>query len=121
MKEEVIKPEIIDADNQSLATKQASDMSIPMEEGKKEAALAEMGDGLAMEWVDIRYLIERYKEAVETAVMEWYSWAVYEDQKTRIAALNKLVDLWKVANKINTRDPIVVEFKPIFDKPPTLH
>ena len=121
MKEEVSMVEVIDADNQALANPQSSELSVAMDESKKEAALAEMGKSLSMEWVDIKYLIEKYKDAVETAVMEWYSWAVYEDQKTRISALNKLVDLRKVANKINTRDPIVVEFKPIFDKPPTLH
>jgi hypothetical protein len=49
MKEEVSMVEVIDADNQALAKPQSSELSVAMDESKKEAALAEMGKSLSME------------------------------------------------------------------------
>lgn len=90
------------------------------EEDLKKKSLEEARNILEEEWVDLRFIIDAYKDAMAHSVMEWYSWAVYEDHKTRISAANKLMDLWKTSHDIAKKDAIEVVFKPIFNKPPKL-
>ena len=91
------------------------------EEDMKKQAMKEARDALERWWVDLNYLIDNYKDAVESATMETYSWTLLKDHKTSISALKQLTELWKTAHGMNKKEAQEIVFRPIFNKPPKLN
>lgn len=113
---------IIPAQPEVIAVKDETSLAMQDDEDiVKRESLRIAREELERSWVDLGYIIDQYKDAVENAVVEWYSWAIYKDHKTSVSALRQLADLWKTAHWVNKKDPVEVVFKPIFNKPPTLN
>ena len=111
----VIKPEV-------LSPQEPTDLAeIPNEDDLKKEAMKEVRESLDREWVDLEYLIDAYKDAVENATTESYSWTLLKDHKTSVSALKQLTDLWKTAHWMNRKEAQEIIFKPIFNKPPKLN
>lgn len=111
----VIEPEV-------LALQEPTDLAeIPNEDDLKKEAMKEVRDSLEREWVDLEYLIDAYKDAVENATTESYSWTLLKDHKTSVSALKQLTELWKAAHWMNKKEAQEIVFKPIFNKPPKLN
>jgi hypothetical protein len=83
--------------------------------------MKEVRESLEREWVDLEYLIDAYKDAVENATTESYSWTLLKDHKTSVSALKQLTELWKAAHWMNKKEAQEIVFKPIFNKPPKLN
>ena len=111
----VIEPEI-------LSPQEPTDLAeIPNEDDLKKEAMKEVRESLEREWVDLEYLIDAYKDAVENATTESYSWTLLKDHKTSVSALKQLTELWKAAHWMNKKEAQEIVFKPIFNKPPKLN
>lgn len=111
----VIEPEV-------LSPQEPTDLAeIPNEDDLKKEAMKEVRESLDREWVDLEYLIDAYKDAVENATTESYSWTLLKDHKTSVSALKQLTDLWKAAHWMNKKEAQEVVFRPIFNKPPKLN
>lgn len=111
----VIEPEV-------LSPQEPTDLAeIPNEDDLKKEAMKEVRDSLEREWVDLEYLIDAYKDAVENATTESYSWTLLKDHKTSVSALKQLTELWKAAHWMNKKEAQEIVFKPIFNKPPKLN
>lgn len=111
----VIEPEV-------LSPQEPTDLAeIPNEDDLKKEAMKEVRESLDREWVDLEYLIDAYKDAVENATTESYSWTLLKDHKTSVSALKQLTDLWKTAHWMNRKEAQEVIFRPIFNKPPKLN
>ena len=111
----VIEPEV-------LSPQEPTDLAeIPNEDDLKKEAMKEVRESLDREWVDLEYLIDAYKDAVENATTESYSWTLLKDHKTSVSALKQLTDLWKTAHWMNRKEAQEIIFKPIFNKPPKLN
>lgn len=111
----VIEPEV-------LSPQEPTDLAeIPNEDDLKKEAMKEVRDSLEREWVDLEYLIDAYKDAVENATTESYSWTLLKDHKTSVSALKQLTELWKAAHWMNRKEAQEIVFKPIFNKPPKLN
>lgn len=111
----VIEPEV-------LSPQEPTDLAeIPNEDDLKKEAMKEVRDSLEREWVDLEYLIDAYKDAVENATTESYSWTLLKDHKTSVSALKQLTELWKAAHWMNKKEAQEVVFRPIFNKPPKLN
>jgi len=111
----VIEPEV-------LSPKEPTDLAeIPNEDDLKKQSMKEVRESLDREWVDLEYLIDAYKDAVENATTESYSWTLLKDHKTSVSALKQLTDLWKTAHWMNRKEAQEIIFKPIFNKPPKLN
>lgn len=111
----VIEPEV-------LSPQQTTDLAeIPNEDDLKKQAMKEVRDSLDREWVDLEYLIDAYKDAVENATTETFSGTLLKDHKTSVSALKQLTDLWKTAHWMNRKEAQEIIFKPIFNKPPKLN
>ena len=111
----VIEPEV-------LSPQEPTDLAeIPNEDDLKKEAMKEVRESLDREWVDLEYLIDAYKDAVENATTESYSWTLLKDHKTSVSALKQLTDLWKTAHRMNRKEAQEIIFKPIFNKPPKLN
>ena len=111
----VIEPEV-------LSPQEPTDLAeIPNEDDLKKEAMKEVRESLEREWVDLEYLIDAYKDAVENATTESYSWTLLKDHKTSVSALKQLTDLRKTAHWMNRKEAQEIVFRPIFNKPPKLH
>ena len=111
----VIEPEV-------LVSQEPTDLAeIPNEDDLKKEAMKEVRESLEREWVDLEYLIDAYKDAVENATTESYSWTLLKDHKTSVSALKQLTELWKAAHWMNRKEAQEIVFKPIFNKPPKLN
>lgn len=86
----------------------------------KDKALRDSRNALSNHWIDIDYLVEGMKDIAENAMTVTKQWDVIEDYPSRLAALKQLKSVRREANKIDKKDPVVLTFKPIFDKPPKL-
>lgn len=111
----VIEPEV-------LSPQEPTDLAeIPNEDDLKKQAMKEVRESLDREWVDLEYLIDSYKDAVENATTETFSGTLLKDHKTSVSALKQLTDLWKTAHWMNRKEAQEIIFKPIFNKPPKLN
>ena len=111
----IIEPEV-------LAPREPTDLAeIPNEDDLKKEAMKEVRDSLDKEWVDLEYLIDAYKDAVENATTETFSGTLLKDHKTSVSALKQLTDLWKTSHWMNRKEAQEIVFKPIFNKPPKLN
>ena len=111
----IIEPEV-------LTPKEPTDLAeIPNEDDLKKEAMKEVRDALNEWWVDLEYLIDAYKDAVENATTESYSGTLLKDHKTSVSALKQLTDLWKTSHGMNRKEAQEIVFKPIFNKPPKLN
>ena len=111
----VIEPEV-------LSPQEPTDLAeIPNEDDLKKQAMKEVRESLDREWVDLEYLIDAYKDAVENATTETFSGTLLKDHKTSVSALKQLTDLWKTAHWMNRKEAQEIIFKPIFNKPPKLN
>lgn len=111
-----VEPEIIDPkDDTPLAIQEDAS-----EDEMKKIAMAKVRNELEASWVDLAYLIDWMKDAVDNATMETYSWTLLKDHKTSVSALRQLIDLWKTAHWMNKKEAQEIIFKPIFNKPPKL-
>lgn len=109
------QPEVLSAIDEN-------ELSIPDDEDNmKKEAMRKAREALAYWWVDLSYIISNYKDAVENATVESFSWTLLKDHKTSVAALRQLTDLWKTANWMNKKEAQEIVFKPIFNKPPKLN
>lgn len=113
----VIEPEIITPKDETPLAMQ-EDVS---EDDMKKMAMAKVRNALDESWVDLTYLIDWMKDAVDNATMETFSWTLLKDHKTSVSALKQLIDLWKTAHWMNKKEAQEIIFKPIFDKPPKLN
>lgn len=116
----VLTPKVIEP--KVIAPREETDLAeIPEEDVLKKEAMKEVRDALDESWVDLAYLIDWYKDAVESATMETYSWTLLKDHKTSVSALRQLTDLWKAAHWMNKKEAQEIVFKPLFNKPPKLN
>lgn len=116
----VLTPKIIEPE--VLAPKEPTDLAeIPNEDDLKKEAMKEVREALDEWWVDLEYLIDAYKDAVENATTESYSGTLLKDHKTSVSALKQLTDLWKTSHGMNRKEAQEIVFKPIFNKPPKLN
>lgn len=111
----VIEPEVIES---SDIVEYDESMN---EDDMKKQAMKEARDALERWWVDLAYLIDNYKDAVESATMETFSGTLLKDHKTSVSALKQLTDLWKTAHGMNKKEAQEVVFRPLFNKPPKLN
>jgi len=111
----VIEPEVIESSDMVEYDESMS------EDDMKKQAMKEARDALDRWWVDLAYLIDNYKDAVESATTETFSWTLLKDHKTAVSALKQLTDLWKTAHGMNKKEAQEIVFKPIFNKPPKLN
>lgn len=111
----VIEPEVIESSDMVEYDESMS------EDDMKKQAMKEARDALDRWWVDLAYLIDNYKDAVESATTETFSWTLLKDHKTSVSALKQLTDLWKTAHGMNKKEAQEIVFKPIFNKPPKLN
>ena len=111
----VIEPEVIESSDMVEYDESMS------EDDMKKQAMKEARDALDRWWVDLAYLIDNYKDAVESATMETFSGTLLKDHKTSVSALKQLTDLWKTAHGMNKKEAQEIVFKPIFNKPPKLN
>lgn len=111
----VIEPEVIES---SDIIEYDESMN---EDDMKKQAMKEARDALERWWVDLAYLIDNYKDAVESATMETFSGTLLKDHKTSVSALKQLTDLWKTAHGMNKKEATEIVFKPLFNKPPKLN
>ena len=88
------------------------------EDNMKKEAMREVREALDRSDVDLTYLIDNMKDAVENATIESFSGTLLKDHKTSVSALKQLIDLWKTAHWMNRKEPQEIVFKPIFNKPP---
>lgn len=116
----VLTPKVIEP--KVIAPREETDLAeLPEEDVLKKEAMKEVRDALDESWVDLTYLIDWYKDAVESATMETYSWTLLKDHKTSVSALRQLTDLWKAAHWMNKKEAQEIVFKPLFNKPPKLN
>ena len=116
----VLTPKIIEPE--VLAPKEPTDLAeIPNEDDLKKEAMKEVREALDEWWVDLEYLIDAYKDAVENATTESYSGTLLKDHKTSVSALKQLTDLRKTSHGMNRKEAQEIVFKPIFNKPPKLN
>lgn len=111
----VIEPEVIES---SDIVEYDESMN---EDDMKKQAMKEARDALERWWVDLKYLIDSYKDAVENATMETFSGTLLKDHKTSVSALKQLTDLWKTAHWMNRKEAQEIVFRPLFNKPPKLN
>ena len=111
----VIEPEVLVPKPETTITEYDS------EDDMKKKAMQEAREALDRWWVDLAYLIDNYKDAVESATMETFSGTLLKDHKTSVSALKQLTDLWKTAHGMNKKEAQEIVFKPIFNKPPKLN
>lgn len=88
------------------------------EDNMKKEAMREVREALDKNDVDLTYLIDNMKDAVENATIESFSGTLLKDHKTSVSALKQLIDLWKTAHGMNKKEAQEIVFKPIFNKPP---
>lgn len=91
------------------------------EDNMKKEAMREVREALDRSDVDLTYLIDNMKDAVENATIESFSGTLLKDHKTSVSALKQLIDLWKTAHWMNRKEAQEIVFRPIFDKPPKLN
>jgi predicted nucleotidyltransferase len=116
----VLTPKVIEP--KVIAPREETDLAeLPEEDVLKKEAMKDVRDALDESWVDLAYLIDWYKDAVESATMETYSWTLLKDHKTSVSALRQLTDLWKAAHWMNKKEAQEIVFKPLFNKPPKLN
>lgn len=116
-----IKDLWLDIINQNNNITDVIDVIEPQDDDElKEIALQNERKELANQWIDIWYLIEWMKDIAENATTVTNKWDVIDDYQSKLAALKQLKSMWKEANKVDKKDPVVFTFKPIFEKPPKL-
>ena len=113
----LIEPEIISPKDETPLAMQ-EDVS---EDDMKKMAMEKVRNALDESWVDLTYIIDWMKDAVDNATMETFSWTLLKDHKTSVSALKQLIDLWKTAHWMNKKEAQEIVFRPIFDKPPKLN
>lgn len=116
----IIAPKIIEP--KVIAPREDTTLSqLASEDDMKKEAMRDVREALDDSGVDLSYLIDNMKDAVENATTETFSGTLLKDHKTSVSALKQLIDLWKVSHGMSKKEAQEIIFKPLFNKPPRLN